>query len=172
MELARLRDKIQDLLPAAVAARLLEAPPPPPPPSPGPAAPSPPGVPAPLARLGARRGARSSAAVTTALGQRWRSACERYTAVVVQLDICRFTELSGSMSAMEVAEMVHALFSAFDAAVSRRGLFKMDTVRAAAASAAAAAAAAAAGLRKIVGDAAVQLSTGVGGAAVINPVES
>ena len=38
------------------------------------------------------------------------------------------TQMSGGMPAIEVARMVHALFSAFDAAVQRRGLFKMDTV--------------------------------------------
>ncbi len=70
----------------------------------------------------------SVAAAAAALGARWRSACEAYTAVVVQLDLCQFTSLTGAMAAIEVAEMVHALFSAFDAAVCRLGLFKMDTI--------------------------------------------
>ena len=108
VELARLRDKLQDLLPPTVAARLLEAPPPPPPPSPGPGGGGGGGqIPPTPARVNAgggaavpptpaRGGGRPSASATAAaaLGARWRSACEAYTAVVVQADICRFTQVT------------------------------------------------------------------------------
>ena len=54
-----------------------------------------------------------------------RIPCEPCVAVVLQLDICRFTELSQTMAPMEVARMLHEVFSAFDAAVLERGLFKV-----------------------------------------------
>ena len=57
-----------------------------------------------------------------------RIPCEPGVAVVLQLDICRFTELSRAMAPMDVARMLHDVFSAFDAAVQERGLFKMDTI--------------------------------------------
>ncbi|EKX54258.1 hypothetical protein GUITHDRAFT_63904, partial [Guillardia theta CCMP2712] len=49
-------------------------------------------------------------------------------AAVLQLDICNFTGMSQTMDALELANMVHDLFSHFDDAVRRWGLFKMDTV--------------------------------------------
>ena len=53
---------------------------------------------------------------------------ERCRAAVLQLDICGFTALSQTMSPIEVARLVHRLFSRFDNAVRDLGLFKMDTV--------------------------------------------
>jgi class 3 adenylate cyclase len=53
---------------------------------------------------------------------------ERCRAAVLQLDICGFTALSQTMSPIEVARLVHRLFSRFDIAVHALGLFKMDTV--------------------------------------------
>ncbi|EKX34296.1 hypothetical protein GUITHDRAFT_44989, partial [Guillardia theta CCMP2712] len=47
---------------------------------------------------------------------------------VLQLDICNFTRMSQGSSAMEIAQMVHKLFSSFDQAVMKYKLFKIDTV--------------------------------------------
>ncbi|EKX45149.1 hypothetical protein GUITHDRAFT_44001, partial [Guillardia theta CCMP2712] len=47
---------------------------------------------------------------------------------VLQLDICNFTAMSQTMSALHVATMVHSIFSAFDSSVERLDLFKMDTI--------------------------------------------
>ena len=58
-----------------------------------------------------------------------RIPCEPCVAVVLQLDICRFTELSQTMAPMEVARMLHGVFSAFDAAVLERNLFKVQLSR-------------------------------------------
>ena len=49
-------------------------------------------------------------------------------AAVLQTDICGFTALSQSLPPMEVAQLVHRIFSSFDSAVRELGLFKMDTV--------------------------------------------
>uniref|UniRef100_A0A7S0QQI9 Guanylate cyclase domain-containing protein n=1 Tax=Cryptomonas curvata TaxID=233186 RepID=A0A7S0QQI9_9CRYP len=49
-------------------------------------------------------------------------------AVVLQLDIVQFTVLSQTLKPMELAMLVHAIFSRFDAAVKTKKLFKMDTV--------------------------------------------
>jgi len=46
----------------------------------------------------------------------------------LQLDLVAFTELSQSISALEVARMLHQFFSAFDTEVQRLNLFKMDTI--------------------------------------------
>uniref|UniRef100_A0A7S4PJ49 Guanylate cyclase domain-containing protein n=2 Tax=Guillardia theta TaxID=55529 RepID=A0A7S4PJ49_GUITH len=54
--------------------------------------------------------------------------CAMQRAAVLQLDICNFTGMSQTMDALELANMVHDLFSHFDDAVRRWGLFKMDTV--------------------------------------------
>jgi class 3 adenylate cyclase len=48
--------------------------------------------------------------------------------VVLQLDICGFTEWSQKIEAMDLAIVMHHLFSAFDTCVQRLDLFKMDTV--------------------------------------------
>jgi class 3 adenylate cyclase len=54
--------------------------------------------------------------------------CQVRRAVVLQLDICSFTELSQSVSPMYLANVMHHLFSAFDTSVQSLDLFKMDTV--------------------------------------------
>mmetsp|Transcript_59276 Transcript_59276/g.157752 ORF Transcript_59276/g.157752 Transcript_59276/m.157752 type:complete len:628 (+) Transcript_59276:323-2206(+) len=53
---------------------------------------------------------------------------EKCRVVMMQLDISKFTTLSQGMEPMEVAKLVHTLFSRFDTAVKQLGLFKMDTV--------------------------------------------
>ncbi len=53
---------------------------------------------------------------------------ERCRAAVLQLDLSGFTALSQTMAPMEVARLVHRLFSRFDGVVHELGLFKMDTV--------------------------------------------
>ena len=57
-----------------------------------------------------------------------RSSCQLRRAVVLQLDICGFTEFSQTIDAMELAKVMHYLFSAFDTCVQNLGLFKMDTI--------------------------------------------
>ncbi|EKX37198.1 hypothetical protein GUITHDRAFT_58429, partial [Guillardia theta CCMP2712] len=47
---------------------------------------------------------------------------------VLQLDICNFTALSQKVDALEVASMIHKLFSEFDKAVIKLSLFKIDTI--------------------------------------------
>eukprot|EP00960_Hanusia_phi_P046496 757873-Hanusia_phi.AAC.1 len=54
--------------------------------------------------------------------------CVMQRVAVLQLDICNFTGMSQTMDAMDLANMVHDLFSHFDEAVKRQSLFKMDTV--------------------------------------------
>jgi class 3 adenylate cyclase len=49
-------------------------------------------------------------------------------AIVLQLDLCSFTEFSRKISPMELAETLHQLFSRFDTTVRSLNLFKMDTV--------------------------------------------
>ncbi|EKX34281.1 hypothetical protein GUITHDRAFT_43371, partial [Guillardia theta CCMP2712] len=49
-------------------------------------------------------------------------------AVVLQLDICRFTAMSQTMIPLQIAEMVHHIFSRFDEEVMDKKLFKIDTV--------------------------------------------
>ena len=49
-------------------------------------------------------------------------------AVVLQLDLVAYTELAQSISALEVAQMLHQIFGAFDFEVQKLDLFKMDTV--------------------------------------------
>ena len=53
---------------------------------------------------------------------------QKREALVLQLDLCHFTQLSRSISAMHLAQALHELFSAFDTAVQHLGLFKVDTV--------------------------------------------
>ena len=54
--------------------------------------------------------------------------CFEKNAFVLQLDICGFTEFSQQVSAMDLALVLHHLFSAFDSTVESLRLFKMDTV--------------------------------------------
>jgi class 3 adenylate cyclase len=48
--------------------------------------------------------------------------------VGLQFDIVAFTQLSQSVSPLQLAKTVNALFSEFDRAVLGRGLFKIDTI--------------------------------------------
>ena len=57
-----------------------------------------------------------------------KNSCLVRRAVVLQLDICGFTEWSQKIEAMDLANAMHHLFSAFDTCVQRLDLFKMDTV--------------------------------------------
>jgi class 3 adenylate cyclase len=52
---------------------------------------------------------------------------ERF-AIVLQLDICSFTEFAQQLSALELARTLHQIFSRFDSTVRSLNLFKMDTV--------------------------------------------
>ncbi len=54
--------------------------------------------------------------------------CERRRVAVLQLDICQFTTMSQTMDPLDVARMLHRVYSAFDADVRCRCLQKMDTV--------------------------------------------
>eukprot|EP00960_Hanusia_phi_P074956 768351-Hanusia_phi.AAC.1 len=54
--------------------------------------------------------------------------CQQELAVVLELDLCNFTRLSQGMDPMELANMIHRVFSKFDLIVQDKGLFKMDTV--------------------------------------------
>ena len=56
------------------------------------------------------------------------SACERKAVAVLQLDICKFTTMSQTMHPLDIAAMLHHIYSAFDRDVRGRGLHKMDTV--------------------------------------------
>ncbi|EKX54631.1 hypothetical protein GUITHDRAFT_46026, partial [Guillardia theta CCMP2712] len=47
---------------------------------------------------------------------------------VLELDLCNFTTLSQGMDPIELANMIHRVFSKFDLIVQDKGLFKMDTV--------------------------------------------
>ncbi|EKX32818.1 hypothetical protein GUITHDRAFT_44340, partial [Guillardia theta CCMP2712] len=49
-------------------------------------------------------------------------------AAVLYLDLCNYTELSSKMEVMQLAMLVHSVFSRFDSAVQTRQLFKMDTI--------------------------------------------
>ena len=49
-------------------------------------------------------------------------------AIVVQLDLCGFTEFSQNISPIELAGTMHQIFSQFDSTVRGLNLFKMDTV--------------------------------------------
>ena len=54
-------------------------------------------------------------------------------AVVLRLDLCNYTALAASISSAQLAQHIHALFSAFDTILSdtqatSNGLFKMDTI--------------------------------------------
>jgi class 3 adenylate cyclase len=49
-------------------------------------------------------------------------------AIVLQLDLCGFTEFSQNMSPIELADTMHEIFSQFDSTVRGLNLFKMDTV--------------------------------------------
>jgi class 3 adenylate cyclase len=49
-------------------------------------------------------------------------------AAVLQLDICGFTDLSSTITPMQLALLMHKLFTYFDDTVFANGLFKMDTV--------------------------------------------
>ena len=99
-ELERLREKIFEFLPPNIAKRIMAA----------------------SGKTSRRRGG------AVALEHQLQQACDGYSAVVLQLDICKFTVLSQTMTPLEVAGMVHDMYSVFDAAVQERGLFKMDTI--------------------------------------------
>jgi class 3 adenylate cyclase len=60
----------------------------------------------------------------------WNRSCSFHEleAVVLQLDICGFTQFSREVTAMELALTLHHVFSVFDSYVQRLHLFKMDTV--------------------------------------------
>ena len=49
-------------------------------------------------------------------------------ALVLQLDLCDFTQISSKTTPMQLARALHEMFSAFDTTVQRLNLFKMDTV--------------------------------------------
>ncbi|EKX39743.1 hypothetical protein GUITHDRAFT_76150 [Guillardia theta CCMP2712] len=49
-------------------------------------------------------------------------------AVVLQLDVCNFTQLSAAMAPLALARAMHKLFSSFDQMVLDRSLFKVDTI--------------------------------------------
>jgi len=49
-------------------------------------------------------------------------------ACVLQLDICKFTHFARQVTALELANVLHQLFSAFDTQVQQMGLFKIDNV--------------------------------------------
>jgi class 3 adenylate cyclase len=53
---------------------------------------------------------------------------ENCLAAVLQLDICVFTDLSRTIPPMQLALLMHKLFTYFDETVSKQGLFKMDTI--------------------------------------------
>jgi class 3 adenylate cyclase len=53
---------------------------------------------------------------------------ENCHAAVLQLDICGFTDLSQTITPMQLALLMHKLFTYFDDTVYSNGLFKMDTV--------------------------------------------
>jgi class 3 adenylate cyclase len=53
--------------------------------------------------------------------------CER-VAVVLQFDMCSFTEFSKKVTPLELAHTLHHVFSEFDVSVQSLNLFKMDTV--------------------------------------------
>jgi class 3 adenylate cyclase len=57
-----------------------------------------------------------------------RPAPEKCTAAMLQLDICGFTDLSQTITPMQLAMLMHKLFTYFDDTVQANGLFKMDTV--------------------------------------------
>ena len=98
-ELERLKEKIFEFLPPNIAKRIMNT-----------------------SKSSRRRGG------AIALEQQLQQACDSYTAVVLQLDICKFTVLSQTMTPLQVAEMVHDMYSIFDIAVQECGLFKMDTI--------------------------------------------
>ena len=54
------------------------------------------------------------------------AACQRRFALVLQLDICGFTEFSTKTTPMELAQVMHHLFSAFDSTVESLNLFKVS----------------------------------------------
>ncbi|EKX52509.1 hypothetical protein GUITHDRAFT_48176, partial [Guillardia theta CCMP2712] len=47
---------------------------------------------------------------------------------VLQLDICNFTKMSQEINPLELAGLIHRLFSTFDEAVMQKRLFKVDTI--------------------------------------------
>ncbi|EKX36330.1 hypothetical protein GUITHDRAFT_49664, partial [Guillardia theta CCMP2712] len=50
-------------------------------------------------------------------------------AVVLHLDLCSYTEMVSKMEPMEVAKLIHTLFSKFDLCVGRaHRVFKIDTI--------------------------------------------
>jgi class 3 adenylate cyclase len=53
---------------------------------------------------------------------------ENCHAAVLQLDICGFTDLSQTITPMQLALLMHKLFTYFDDTVHANWLFKMDTV--------------------------------------------
>ena len=55
-------------------------------------------------------------------------ACYEDDAIVLQLDLCGFTEFSHRVSPVALARALHQIFSDFDTAVTTLKLFKMDTV--------------------------------------------
>lgn len=57
-----------------------------------------------------------------------RPSPEKCQAAMLQLDICGFTDLSQTITPMQLATLMHKLFTYFDETVQANGLFKMDTV--------------------------------------------
>ena len=55
-------------------------------------------------------------------------ACYEDRAIVLQLDLCGFTDFSHRVSPVALARALHQIFSDFDTAVTTLKLFKMDTV--------------------------------------------
>ena len=54
--------------------------------------------------------------------------CSRRRVVVLQLDICKWTELSSCMQPLALAKLVHTLFCDFDKALSLTEMFKVDNM--------------------------------------------
>ena len=75
-----------------------------------------------------RRTGRYQASLDTLKGIATLSTCAQRRALVLQFDVSGFTEFSQQVTAMELAQVTHHLFSTFDSTVKSLRLFKMDTV--------------------------------------------
>ena len=88
VELSQLQTKIVDLLPPNIARRML-------------------GTNKRGGGAGGVGGRRGTTLMTTQTSSLWLNSCERYQAVVLQLDLCRFTVLSQTLEPIQV--IVHPL---------------------------------------------------------------
>ena len=75
-----------------------------------------------------RRTGRYRVSLDTLTGIATMSTCAQRSALVLQFDVSGFTEFSQRVTAMELAQVTHHLFSTFDSTVKSLRLFKMDTV--------------------------------------------